>query len=77
MENGRICTDRSRVFVADKKIRIGSATPFVGEKASLEIFVEPNLIEIFVNDGEYVLSNVVYGLDNSADEKVSEGLTWK
>ena len=77
MEKGCICTDRSRVFVEDKKFRTDSATPFVGEKASLEIFVEPNLIEIFVNDGEYVLSNVVYGLGRSVDGKVREGLTWK
>ncbi len=48
-----------------------------GEKSSLEIFVEPNLVEIFVDDGEYVFSNVVYGLKSSVDEKVSEGLTWK
>ena len=78
MEKGCICTDRSRVFVEDKKFRTDSTTPFVGEKAFLEIFVEPNLVEIFVNDGEYVLSNVVYGLGSSVDEKVSEGLTrWK
>ncbi len=34
---GRICTDRSRVFVEDKKFRTDSATPSVGEKAYLEI----------------------------------------
>ena len=65
------------MFVEDKRFRTVSATPLVGEKASLEIFVEPNLIEIFVNDGEYVLSNVVYGLGRSVDGKVKEGLTWK
>ena len=35
-------------------------TPYVGEKCQLEIYVEKNLIEIFVNDGEYVISNVLY-----------------
>ncbi|MDE7066677.1 MAG: GH32 C-terminal domain-containing protein, partial [Schaedlerella arabinosiphila] len=34
------------------------------EHCSLDIFVEPNLIEVFINDGEYVISNVVYGLEN-------------
>ncbi len=31
-------------------------------RVHLDIFVEPNLIETFVNDGEYVVSNIVYGL---------------
>ncbi|MCI9330371.1 MAG: glycoside hydrolase family 32 protein, partial [Ruminococcus sp.] len=34
------------------------------EHCGLDIFVEPNLIEVFINDGEYVISNVVYGLGN-------------
>ena len=28
----------------------------------VEVYVEPNLIEVFVNDGEYVITNVVYDL---------------
>ena len=30
----------------------------------MEILVDANLIEVFVNDGEYVISNVVYGVGN-------------
>lgn len=30
----------------------------------LEIYVDSNLIEIYINDGEYVLSSVVYGLSD-------------
>ena len=40
------------------------------------IFVDPNLIEIFVNDGEYVLSNVVYDLGVEIKGKVQGILTW-
>ena len=32
-------------------------------KYELDIFVSENLIEVFVNNGQYVISNVVYGLD--------------
>ena len=41
----------------------------------LDIFVEPNLIEVFVNDGEYVISNVVYGLGNMICGRVEK--IWK
>lgn len=30
----------------------------------LEIYVDSNLIEIYINDGEYVLSSVAYGLSD-------------
>ncbi len=28
----------------------------------MDIYVDDNLVEVFVNDGEYVISNAVYGL---------------
>ena len=28
----------------------------------LEIYVDEHLVEVFINNGEYVISNVVYGL---------------
>lgn len=62
LEGGCVKTDRSRVFAALKGYRTKSCTPAVGARCELDIFVEPNLVEIFVNGGEYVLSNVVYGL---------------
>ena len=37
-------------------------TPEFGEVCRVDIYVDRNLIEIFVNDGEYVLSNAVCGL---------------
>ena len=42
--------------------RMMSNTPRLHGRYKLDIFVEPNLIEVFVNDGEYVISNGVYGL---------------
>lgn len=66
MKKGCICADRQKVFVEEGRYRTKSSTPYVGIKAQLDIFVEPNLIEIFVNQGLYTLSNVVYGLGTEA-----------
>ena len=37
-------------------------TPQLLEGCHLEVLVDENLIEVYVNDGEAVISNVVYGL---------------
>lgn len=63
-ERDFIKTDRSSVFGDIEGHRMVSSTPKVYGNYRLDIFVEPNLIEVFVNDGEYVISNIVYGLGN-------------
>ena len=42
----------------------------IGQQAELCVYVEPNLVEIFVNDGYYVLSNVVYDIGREINGKV-------
>ena len=42
--------------------RLAGSTPKLGGRYELDIFVDHNLIETFVNSGQYVLSHVVYGL---------------
>ena len=61
-ESDFIRTDRKAVFGDIRGHRTMSSTPKLHGRYGLDIFVEPNLIEVFVNDGEYVISNVVYGL---------------
>lgn len=61
-KDGCIHTDRSEVYPEEEGLRTKFQTPEVRGGCSLEVYVEPNLIEIFVNDGEYVLSNIVYNL---------------
>ncbi len=63
-ERDFIRTDRKAVFDDICGYRMMSNTPRLHGRYKLDIFVEPNLIEVFVNDGEYVISNVVYGLGN-------------
>jgi len=70
-KNNRIFVDRSRVYPKKESPgRLLSATPEVKEGFRLEILVEEHLIEIFVNDGEYVISNAVYGLKKSLSAEV-------
>lgn len=61
-ENDRIKTDRTLVFSNDEGTHLKSETPELKEGCRLEVLVDRNLIEIFINDGEYVVSSAVYGL---------------
>ena len=70
-ENGRILADRTQVYPALPDARLHLQTPEIKEGELLEIIVDPNLIEIYINDGEYVLSSCVYGLEN--DLLIPEG----
>ena len=63
-EGSKICTDRSRVFRNHNEIRTGFETPEIEGNIHLDIYVDKNLIEVYINDGEYVISNVVYDLDD-------------
>lgn len=63
-DQDKIITDRSAVFVNRDNFRLTAQTPVIHEGNELEIYVDSNLIEVFVNNGEYVLSSVVYGLSD-------------
>ena len=63
-EDDKIKTDRSKVFVKNGNYRLTAETPVLKDEYNLEIYVDENLIEVFINDGEYVISNVVYGLSD-------------
>ena len=38
------------------------STPDLKDGFQIDVYVDPNLIEVFVNDGEYIISNCVYNL---------------
>jgi len=70
-KGNRIFTDRSRVYPKmENHGRLVSATPEVKEGFKLEIVAEEHLVEIFANDGEYVISNAVYGLEKSLSAEI-------
>lgn len=64
--DGTVKTDRSRVFDEIEGYRLQAETPKMkpGRDGGyeLDIFVDKNIVEIFVNNGQYVISHVVYGL---------------
>lgn len=60
----RIQADRSRVFRNHPEIRSTFSTPELEGEITLDIYVDEHLIETYVNHGEYVLSNVVYDLQD-------------
>lgn len=61
-ENDKIATDRSEVFNIKGNYRLIAETPVINDGYELEIYVDEHLVEVFINNGEYVISNVVYGL---------------
>lgn len=61
-ENDKITTDRSKVFNIKGNYRLIAETPVINDGYELEIYVDEHLVEVFINNGEYVVSNVVYGL---------------
>ncbi|GAA0794939.1 glycoside hydrolase family 32 protein [Faecalicatena orotica] len=75
IEKDHICTDRSQVFQGLEGYHTQSQTPALNGRYELDIFVSPNLIEIFVNNGAYVISHVVYGLKNVISGHVDQILT--
>lgn len=61
-KGNHICTDRNGVFPEHTRFRMQLSTPEVRDGFHLDVYVDSNLIEVFVNRGEYVISNAVYGL---------------
>ncbi len=61
-KGNRICTDRSAVLRGHEECRSQFETPELRDGFRIEVYVDENLIEVFVNDGEYVITNVVYDL---------------
>lgn len=72
--NTRIGTDRSRVAGKGGGAgmqRMQFETPELKDGYHVEIYVDENLIEVFINDGEAVITNVVYGLSDAI--KLAQG----
>ena len=63
-EGDRICTDRSAVFPSFPGAHLRSETPALKGGCHLDVVVDKDLVEVFVNEGECVISNAVYGLED-------------
>ena len=65
-ENGRIYTDRTNVYPAFPGAHLISETPAIQDGSRIEVLADENLVEVYINDGEYVISNTVYGIRKTA-----------
>lgn len=63
----KIQTDRSKVFHGHNDAGIYFSSPKIEGNIHLDIYVDTNLIETYINHGEYVITNVVYQLGNYLD----------
>ncbi len=70
----RICTDRSHVFPPFAGAHLKSETPELSGEIHLEVLVDENLVEVFVNHGEAVISNATYGLGKEISGSVHSGI---
>ena len=61
-ESDTVYTDRTEVINGHTELNNRFQTPVVKHGNDIEIYVDKNIIEVYVNDGEYVLTNAVYGL---------------
>ena len=71
-QSGKVCADRTDVYPSGAKGWLHAETPQLKEGDLLEIFVDPNMIEIYPNNGEYVLSQAVYGLGETFSYKMEK-----
>ena len=62
---------QTNVFEKYTDYRVKLETLEIKEGYHLDIYVEKNLIEIFINNGEYVISNIVYNLNKEIHAKLS------
>ena len=61
-EGNQIYTDRTKVYKEFPDLQTRFLTPELKDGFDLEVYVDKNLIEVFVNNGEAVISNTVYHL---------------
>lgn len=66
-EGDRICTDRSAVFPSFPGAHLRSETPALKGGCHLDVVVDKDLVEVFANEGECVISNAVYGLEDKIE----------
>lgn len=74
---GRICGNRERVLEDIQSVQTEGSTPKIDGACRLDIIVDDHLVEIFVNDGQYVLTHAVYGKTKKISGKFEKVLVGK
>ena len=60
MVEGCIYTDRSAFVPDGVKLHTKCSTPYIGESCDLVVYNGPDIIEVYINNGLFVVSNVKY-----------------
>ena len=66
----KICTDRSELYKKFPNFRVKFETPELKDGFEMEVYVNPNQISVFVNNGEAVITNTVYNLGENIETDV-------
>ena len=62
-----IVADRTEVFPDIKRKGRVFKSSKLNERYDLSIYIDNGIIEMFINDGKYVISNIVYGLESKIE----------
>lgn len=65
VEDDKIKVDRSDVFVACDVKAVHFETPALDGQYEIDAYIDNGIIEVFINQGTYVITNVVYQLQPS------------
>lgn len=68
--DGKVFADRSAVINGHTEVPGYCETPPLQDGFSVEVYVDRNMVEVFVNDGEYVITHAVYGLTDGIRAEV-------
>ncbi len=67
----KLRVDRSSVF-PNKDVAISESPKIDADIVELEIYIDESIIEIFINNGRYVITNVLYGNQKSCNTNCRE-----
>ena len=65
VSDDRIVTDRSNVFVDCDFKAVEFKSSKLDGRYDLDIFIDKGIVEVFINNGRYVITNVVYNMKQS------------
>lgn len=76
-QKNRVYADRTAVSPESKEIAPVTWTPEIQGRTRLDVLVDENMIEIFINDGEYVITHAVYHLGNKITSSTEKDICLK
>ena len=59
LQRGYVIADRSQVMGNAKGVQLISRSPYIGDEVELEVYKEKDIIEIYINDGQYVITHAL------------------